>query len=163
MRNCNITIMGDNNTLLIENGVSMTEGRIVICDSNNSVFIGSNTTFNKNVVLDCMEGRKLTIGEKCLFSADIVVRTGDWHSIYDTNGKRINHSKDVMIGNHCWIGDRVSITKGGSLADGTVVGTGAIVTEKVEEINTVIAGNPAHILKNNIQWDAARTNEIQTH
>lgn len=138
----------------------MIEGRIVICDSDNSVTIGANTSFNKNVVLDCMEGRKLVIGEKCLFSADIVVRTGDWHSIYDTEGKRINHSKDVVIGKHCWIGDRVSITKGVFLPEGTVVGTGAIVTNKVEEKNTVIAGNPAHILKRNIQWDVQRTNEI---
>lgn len=156
MHNCEITVIGDNNTILIQKNVGIVDGRIVICDSDNSVTIGADTSFNKNVVLDCMEGSKLTIGEKCLFSADIVVRTGDWHSIYDAEGKRLNYSKDVVIGKHCWIGDRVSITKGVNLADGTIVGTGAIVTSGIEEKNLIIAGNPAHVLKRDVRWDKER-------
>ena len=156
LRNCDITIVGNNNSLLIDSRVDMTNGRIVICDSNNLVTIGANTHFNTNVVLDCMEGRKLTIGENCLFSADITVRTGDWHSIYDMDGFRINHSKDVAISRNCWIGDRVSILKGSFLPEGTIVGTGSVVTKNIGEVNSIIAGVPARILRTNVQWDRTR-------
>lgn len=160
MHDCTINIFGNNNILHIKDNVTMIEGRIVICDSDNMVLIGEHTGFNRNVVLDCMEGTQLVIGDNCLFSADIVVRTGDWHSIYDESGFRINTSRDTIIGKHCWIGDRVSITKGVTLADNTVVGTGAVVTKSVKESNTIIVGNPAKIIKKNIQWDTLRNEKL---
>lgn len=45
----------------------------------------------------------ITIGDDCMFSAQTIVRTSDAHSIL-ADGKRINPGKNVVIGDHVWVG-----------------------------------------------------------
>lgn len=45
------------------------------------------------------------------------------------------------------------ILKGSQISNNTVVGAGTIVTKKYEEPNCILAGNPAKIVKRNIDWD----------
>ncbi len=87
-----------------------------------------------------------------MFSSDIVVRTGDSHTITDLSGQRINASKDVTIGNHTWVGNKVTMNKGAVLPDHSVVGACSVVTKAFDTNNVVIAGNPAKIIKENIDW-----------
>ena len=55
-------------------------------------------------------------------------------------------SKPVIIGKNCFIGCNSIILKGTVLGDGCVVGAGAVVCGKFDD-NSVIAGNPARIIK----------------
>lgn len=89
-----------------------------------------------------------------MFSANISIRVGDSHSITDLEGKRVNPSRDVKIGNHVWIGNTVLITKGVEIKEDSIVGTGSVVTRKFVETNVVIAGNPAQIVKRDVSWDS---------
>ena len=43
--------------------------------------------------------------------------------------------------------------KGTELADSTVVAAGAVCTKKYEHGNVVLAGNPAKVVKEKIDWD----------
>ncbi len=52
----------------------------------------------------------------------------------------------MVIGNDVWIGHRVIILPGVHIADGTVIGAGAIVTKNTEPYS-VVGGNPAHVIK----------------
>lgn len=66
------------------------------------------------------------------------------------NPKNLNEhlpSKDVHIGNNCWIGMNSVILPGVTLGDGTIVGAGSIVADSFEQGNCVIVGNPARIIK----------------
>ena len=87
-----------------------------------------------------------------MFSKEITFRTGDSHSIVNLEGQKINFSKDITIGNHVWVGNRVIITKGTRVCDNSVVGTGSTVSKKFEEPNIIIAGVPAKKVKENINW-----------
>lgn len=87
-----------------------------------------------------------------MFSKDIVFRTGDSHSIVDENGIRINLSKDISIGNHVWVGNMVIVTKGAFVGDNCILGTGSIVTKAFRESNVILAGSPARIVKERINW-----------
>ena len=92
-----------------------------------------------------------------MFSKDINIRTGDGHAIVNKKtGERINPSKDVTIGNHVWIGMRGIFLKGTSIGDNSVVGASSIVTKKIEKSNVAIAGNPAIVVKENIDWKRDR-------
>lgn len=54
--------------------------------------------------------------------------------------------EDVIIGNDCWIGERVFLVSGVNVGDGAVVYAGAVVTKDVPPY-AVVAGVPARIIK----------------
>nr|WP_257985630.1 acyltransferase [Bacillus canaveralius] len=152
LNNVKVYINGNNNKVIVGNRVALLNTEIYIEDDNNEVIIGDKTTIFGNTHLACIEGKRIIIGNDCMFSSDIVFRTGDSHSIITRNGIRVNESKDIIIGNHVWIGNKVIITKGAYVCDNSIVGTGAIVTKHFNEEGVVLAGNPAKIIKKNINW-----------
>lgn len=156
IRNMVIHIYGNNNIVEIGANVSINHGNIHIEDDGNRVVIGEGTNICGKTHLACIEGKSILIGKNCLFSSEIVFRTGDSHSILDLSGKRINLSEDIVIHDHVWIGYRVSIGKGVVIPKNTVIATGAIVTKPFEEENVILAGVPAKVVKNNVDWDAER-------
>lgn len=176
-KRCLIHIQGNDNVLEIEPLTRLDKCRIFVKGSHNHIHIGKECTFNEleiwieddgNVVemgnntwvtgkshFAVTEGTKLKIGDRCLFSEEIMIRTGDSHSVLDDLGGRINNAKSVEIGNHVWIGYRVSILKGTYIGENSVVGTGAVVTGNFGE-KIVLAGVPARTIKANITWDSER-------
>lgn len=55
----------------------------------------------------------------------------------------------VHIGSQCYIGANSTILPGITIGDGAIVGAGAVVTRDVDPM-TVVAGNPARILKRKV-------------
>lgn len=104
-----------------------------------------------------VEGTKITVGDECMFSHDVNVRTTDSHSILNKEGERINPSEDIVIGNHVWIGIRSTILKGSKLASNSIVAACSLVTSKTQsQENTIVAGVPAKVVKNEINWKRER-------
>lgn len=102
--------------------------------------------------LAACEGTRIMIGDDCMFSSEIHFATTDSHSITTMDGKRINPAKDIIIGNHCWIGTRVTCLKGTELAENCVVGAGSLLAGKYCTPNCAWGGNPAKLLKQDINW-----------
>ena len=106
--------------------------------------------------LACTESKTIKVDNDCLFSSEIVFRTGDSHSLVDMEGNRVNPAADIEICDHVWMGYRVLINKGVFVAPDNMIGTGAIVTKRFEESNTVIAGVPAKVIKKDTNWLSKR-------
>lgn len=149
---CKITILGNNNLIKLGNRVYLKDADLYIEDSGNEIIINYRTSICGKTHLACTEGKKIIIGEHCMFSSDVVLRTGDSHSIVDLDGKRINHAKDVIVGDHVWVGNKTILTKGSRVSDNSIVATGAIVTKVFEKSNVILAGSPAEIIKEDINW-----------
>lgn len=95
----------------------------------------------------------VSIGDDCMFSAEICIYSTDGHAIYDINTNEIlNRGKDVVIGNHCWVGRRAAFLKGAKISNNTVVGFGSIVNKQFNESNVVLAGTPASIVTRSVGW-----------
>ncbi|MCQ2581068.1 MAG: hypothetical protein MJ164_02755 [Alphaproteobacteria bacterium] len=95
----------------------------------------------------------LHIGKHVVFSYGIQIYTTDTHPIMDLNGNIINNTKSsVIIGDHVWIGAFAVLLKGAQIAPDSVVGHSAVVAKKFTDKNVVIAGNPAKIIKTDINW-----------
>lgn len=56
------------------------------------------------------------------------------------------------IGNDVWIGEGAFIKAGVKIGDGSVIGMGAVVTKNVEPY-TVVAGNPARVIRQRFDSD----------
>ena len=55
----------------------------------------------------------------------------------------------IIIGRNVWIGEYARICKGVTIGDGSIVAANAVVTKNVPA-NCIVAGNPARIVKENI-------------
>lgn len=67
-----------------------------------------------------------------------------WHGV--RNNFSTLRSIDIQIGNDVWIGANVSIMKGVTIGDRSIVGSGSVVTDSFPD-DVVIVGNPARIVK----------------
>lgn len=151
-------IRGDNHFILIGEACRFNRGGTIwIEDTDGSLDIGENSTF-ENVHLAVTEpGSRIRVGRDCMFAYDIDVRTGDSHSIFDQKShQRVNCAENVSIGNHVWVAAHCTILKGARIPDGSVVATGAIVTKRFSQEGSVIAGNPAQVVKEGIYWSRER-------
>jgi serine acetyltransferase len=53
----------------------------------------------------------------------------------------------VSIGDDVWIGANCSVLKGARIGDGCIVATGSVVTRGEYPANSILAGNPARVIK----------------
>lgn len=150
--NSQIKLIGENNTVYIEHDCVLKDVSIWV-SGGGIVRIGHNTHFTGKTHIACIEGKTVEIGERCLFSDSITFRTGDSHSILDKNGVRINRAKDITIGDHVWIGQQVTVLKGAAVGAESIIGTGSLLTGKEYESNSIIAGSPAQVIKQQVTWD----------
>lgn len=156
LNNTDILITGNNNEIVFGTKVFVNNGNFCLEDNNNRLKIDDRTTFSGTTHLALTEGKCISIGERCLFSSNVVFRTGDSHSIVDDSGNRINPARDIMIGNHVWFTQNTTILKGVEIKNDSIVATGSIVTKAVDKSNVILAGNPAKIVKENINWNIER-------
>lgn len=153
IQNCEIRLKGRNNTILIGDHVVFKSGKIyLVGGEGQEITIGNGTTVEGAYLLSD-ENASITIDEDCMLATDILIRTGDKHSIVDLqSGERINYANDITIGKHVWLGRSVHVLKGTVLPDNTVVGARSLVNKKFIEQNTIIAGAPARIVKQGVNW-----------
>jgi acetyltransferase-like isoleucine patch superfamily enzyme len=156
--NVTFLIRGDNNRIHISEGVRFKYGgSLHIEDQNCLIQIGGYSTFEQAHIAVTEPGSQVLIGEDCMFAYDIDLRTGDSHSIIDTNtNERINYAKNISIEDHVWVGPHCSILKGVTIGKDSVVATRSVLTKSFLQEGVIIGGSPARILKENITWDRRR-------
>ena len=109
--------------------------------------------FNANSLYELDNNSKCTIGNDCMFSSCHIL-AGDCHKIVDKiTKKELNTESNLVVGDHVWIGYNATILKNAKISSGSIVGTNSLVAGKFdEEESVIIAGNPARIIKKNIEW-----------
>lgn len=152
LSNCNISISGNNNRIVLNSNVYIDKCDFNVEDDRNTILINDGTRIFGRCELAVMEGTQINIGRDCLFSSMTTIRTGDSHSVLDLSGNRINHSKDINIGDRVWIGQKASILKDAEISNNSIVAFGTIVTRKFDKSNVVIAGVPGKIVKEGVNW-----------
>ncbi|MGR5147503.1 acyltransferase [Photobacterium alginatilyticum] len=156
IRKCDISIKGNNNKLIIKNGVNIKGSKIEINGNNCSIIFEENTVIGENCYFSSREKDTLiSIGKNSMFSRNIKLMTSDGHDIF-CDEKRINPAKSIIIGEHVWLADSVTVLKGCNIGDGSVVGINSLVTKDIGE-NKIAAGVPAVEIKDNIHWDEKLT------
>ena len=147
-----LIINGSNNSISIDEGC-WGSLKIIIDTDNTQVKIGKNCVF-RGVECGLWEkGSSLTLGDEVMAARDTRLYVSDFHSIIDINTMNaINQGKEISIGNHVWIGERVMVLKNNTIADDVIVAAGSIVTKDLTESHSIYAGNPARLVKSDITW-----------
>ena len=147
-----ITIHGSGNTVTIGDWSYLGGTDLFVEDDGGSITIGQHSKFLGKTHLAVIEGTSITIGRDCLFSSEVHVRTGDSHSVLNLEGKRINPSADITIGDHVWMGTKTTCLKGAAVPDNSIVGACALVTGKFTQPHSALAGVPAKVVKQDVDW-----------
>ena len=108
--------------------------------------IGNNSNISNNTILDLSNdviiGKDVAIANNCC----IFSHNHDYTNKNLPSWKGGLILKPVKIGDGCWIGANSTILPGVTIGGRSVVAAGSVVTKNVPE-NTMVAGNPAKILK----------------
>ncbi len=181
-----LDICGKNNTVHFpENMAAGSKIKIKICGENNVIDIKSAEALNLDIKFGDVENpivggvlsigertqiggleiymfeddSKVSIGADCLFSWNISLWCTDTHTVTDLDGRPQNRGRSVVIGDHVWVGRDVHIAKNTAIAPHSIVGWCSNVVSEFAEPHTVVAGNPAKVVKRNVDWSHLRFNE----
>lgn len=92
----------------------------------------------------------IEIGEDVTIADQVDFITHD-NSINKISKETINLFGKIEIGDNCFIGERVTLLYGVSLAPNIIVAAGSVVVDSFETEEVIIGGNPAKIIST---WDA---------
>ena len=117
------------------------------------VRIGSNVFLGKGAVIG-----RADIGDDVMFGPNVHIRDGNHR--YDVVGKTIQDSGDgapglVVIARDVWIGDGTTVIRGGSVGEGSVIGTRSLVTRAIPAY-VIAVGTPCRVLKLRFEDDELR-------
>ena len=113
--------------------------------------IKKSTIMERNLILDQVYPSGIHIGENTLVARGAVLLCHE-HVKRDKLNRRMPLIKEIFIGDNCFIGINALILPGITIGDEVIVGSGSVVTKDVPS-NTIVAGNPAKIIKTNIKMN----------
>ena len=153
LRNTNISVIGNNNILKIDDFSFFQNSSLVIIGNNSKIEIGKNSSIYGIKIWNLEGNGIIKIGDECLISHDVEIRNTDSHPIYEiATNKRINYSKNVILKNRVWLGSGVRILKGVVIEEGNIIGQQSIISKSILEKNCICVGN-GRIIKKNIKWE----------
>jgi acetyltransferase-like isoleucine patch superfamily enzyme len=145
--------------LVFGNHVSCYAGCSFALGVNGSAVVGNFTLLNGAIV---MAEERIEIGSHCLISWNVGIADSDFHPLEpaqrlidahalapfykDRPARPKLETRPVKISDNVWIGMHAIILKGVMIGENSVVAAGAVVTKSVPA-NTVVAGNPAVVVK----------------
>lgn len=156
-----LNLQGDNNEIKFKSNITIVSELAIymcMCGQNRNLFIGNDTSFYKTEIHNYDHGSSVIIGKDCMFSYNTVIYNTDGHSIFQ-NGKLINQARTCEIGNHVWIGYDATIMKNSKISNGSIIARKALVCKTFKKENCILAGIPAKIVKENIEWSRQTINE----
>ena len=112
-------------------------------DFGKNIIVGKNVFINHGCTF--MDRGGIIIGDNVFIGPKVSLITEN-HCL-EPNMRRTIISHEIRIGNNVWIGAGAIILSGVTIGDNAVVGAGSVVTKDVIK-DTVVAGNPAKVIKN---------------
>lgn len=120
------------------------------CIENGEIIIGNNCGFTSTVL---SSRTKIEVGDRVMIGGNVRIFDHDYHSLnyeHRKNSKTDSANcltRPVLIGNDVFIGTNSIILKGVKIGDRSVIGAGSVVSLREIPPDSLVAGNPARIIK----------------
>jgi len=114
------------------------------CDYGSNITLGDNVYFNFNCVV--LDPAAVLIGSNVLFGPNVQIYTASHPVDYLERRNGLEFAMPIEIGSDVWVGGSAVISPGVTIGSRCVIGAGSVVTKDVES-NTIVAGNPARLLR----------------
>jgi len=132
------------NKLTIGNGTSILSGNTIMGSS--SFKIGENSRIINNHFIDLYND--VTIGNNTWIAG----KSSQFWTHGSIHTKKGNKNLSIVIGNDTYVSSRVSFAPGVTIGDNNLIGLGSVVTKSFLNTKTIISGNMATVVKENIDW-----------
>ncbi len=91
-------------------------------------------------VIGCF--KNVSIGKNVRCGANTLISDGDWHQ----NDPRAGQPASIIIGDNVWLGVNVTVLKGVTIGENSVIGAGSVVVKDIPS-NCIAAGNPCKVIR----------------
>lgn len=146
-------------SITINNNV-MCHGKLYASDGG-KIIIDDFTSIRKNCKL--FSAIEIKIGKYVIFSDNIIITDSNHHPVSPTDrllmiksgwsteswSWKYSRKGKVEIKDNVWIGQNSRINKGVTIGENSIVAANSVVTKNVPP-NSIVAGNPAKLVKTNI-------------
>ncbi len=117
----------------------------LVAEDNSDISIGDNTSFVNGCRFFAGNSSKIYIGRNCMFSTDILV------SCNPVIAEITSCNNSINVNDYVWVGWGASLQQGCNINKSCIVAAQAVVENEVPA-NSLIAGDPAKIIRSNITW-----------
>lgn len=116
-------------------------------NSKSRIHFGEDVRINNNVTF-VSEGEGIHIGQNVFIGMNCLFMDTDGHplSVDARNSLQTPSTAPIIIGDNVFIGANVTVLKGVTIGDNTVVAAGSLVTKSLPA-NTVCGGSPTTVLR----------------
>lgn len=147
------------NDIIIHDDVSIL-GAMIVSSNGGKIVLGAHSKL-QNTKLLCVD--RIEIGDYTAIASDVTISDNNNHPVNPEFRKFMRttpHRSDarswvhsvhapIKIGENVWIGQNSRICKGVEIGDNSIVAANSVVTKSVPA-NCIVAGNPAKVVKTDI-------------
>lgn len=129
---------------------SILSNNVMLSCKNGSISVGKDVGLNAQTIIQSTTGNAVTIGDNCVIGQRCLVIGGGNYDISNRNDlirtSPIVDDGGVTVENNVWLGANVSVLGGVTVGQGSVAGTGAVVSRSVPPFS-VCLGVPAKVVR----------------
>lgn len=146
------TLLNLRGTVHIHGECAIGAGSSIEVSETGTLTLGPDFNLGPSSLIVC--NHSITFGPHVQTSWCCTMMDTDQHALFALDGTRCNPDRPIVFADHVWLGCHVVVTKGTCLPSHTTVGAMSCLHGTYGEEHTVLAGNPAAVVRRGItrQW-----------